>query len=204
MDFLMARNIPAHDPNTPSHLIDLSAHFNAGLEQDWHGKSIVGNNLIALPRGRQRFGGVEFDVRGIIQLGSPRLDDYAPGYPVAVNTIKIAQRCRRLHFLQSTGWGAIAKPGTHVGSYRLHYADGRQIDIPLKLGEDFLEWLGHTEADQLASATVVWRGKTPRNIPYHLFKRTWENPRPETEIESIDFISTGTGVAPFLIAITAE
>jgi hypothetical protein len=33
---------------------------------------------------------------------------------------------------------------------------------------------------------------------------TWNNPRPEVEISSIDFISYMTESAPFLIAVTVE
>jgi len=37
-----------------------------------------------------------------------------------------------------------------------------------------------------------------------LFKTTWHNPRPATEITSVDFISEMKNGAPFLIAITAD
>ncbi len=37
-----------------------------------------------------------------------------------------------------------------------------------------------------------------------LVKRTWDNPSPEVEVEPIDFTSTMTQCAPFLIALTLE
>ena len=37
-----------------------------------------------------------------------------------------------------------------------------------------------------------------------LFTTTWENPYPETQVFSIDYISAMEDAAPFLIAIAAE
>jgi len=39
---------------------------------------------------------------------------------------------------------------------------------------------------------------------FRLFKRTWDNLRPEVEVESFDFTSTVTKCSPFLIALTLE
>jgi hypothetical protein len=33
---------------------------------------------------------------------------------------------------------------------------------------------------------------------------TWENPRPEIEVTTIDFVSAMSRCGPFLIALTAE
>ena len=37
-----------------------------------------------------------------------------------------------------------------------------------------------------------------------LFKRTYDNPKPELTIETLDFISTQAESAPFLVALTVE
>ena len=37
-----------------------------------------------------------------------------------------------------------------------------------------------------------------------LFKFTWQNPRPQVEIRSLDVISAVTNAAPFVVAITVE
>ena len=41
-------------------------------------------------------------------------------------------------------------------------------------------------------------------VRVRLFKHTWMNPLPDTEIVSIDYESTMADSAPFLIALTAE
>jgi hypothetical protein len=37
-----------------------------------------------------------------------------------------------------------------------------------------------------------------------MFKCTWQNPWPDVEVTSIDFLSNDKGVGPFLVALTAE
>ena len=37
-----------------------------------------------------------------------------------------------------------------------------------------------------------------------IYRTVWENPTPEQEIASLDYVSRGTPSAPFLISITAE
>lgn len=48
-DFLLVKNIPARDPKAGLNLIDLSAHYNASLTEDWHAGSGFGN-YSQLPR----------------------------------------------------------------------------------------------------------------------------------------------------------
>ncbi len=64
-------------------------------------------------------------------------------------------------------------------------------------------------------AALAWKGtnsaakysgtKFPAGSCVRLYKRRWENPRPEPEIVRVSYVSEmNHGVAPFLIAITAE
>ncbi len=104
----------------------------------------------------------------------------------------------------------------------MHYADGSQVEFPIVYGRDLLVmvwWPGFGQ-ENAEDATIVWRGINPalKRCPsrdqagtlvegkeLRLFNSVWENPRPEEEIVSIDYISTETtGLLPFLIAITME
>jgi hypothetical protein len=38
----------------------------------------------------------------------------------------------------------------------------------------------------------------------HLLKYTWENPRPEVEITTIDMVSDLIEAGPFLVAVTVD
>jgi hypothetical protein len=110
-----ALRIPARDPQTPKYLLDLTAAYNALLTETWHGGEINNNNLAAIDPGIQNFGGVEFDVRGVLQLAGRSLS--SERFPPLVSGIKVKQKCKKLHFLHATGWGKPEEDGKQVGSY---------------------------------------------------------------------------------------
>jgi WD40 repeat protein len=196
--------IPERAAVLPHTCLDLSAHYNAALHEDWHGASWKGQNLAVLPNGLQTFAGVVFDVRGIIQLAGTGLDAATPGFPPQVSDIVVCRRADRLHFLHATGWGSFVSVGTVIGQYQVRYSDGTRAIIPIVTGQDLLEWAGPQPEPVLKNASVAWAGRNARGFDVRLFKRTWENPRPDAEIAFIDFISARTVAAPFLIALTAE
>jgi hypothetical protein len=110
---------------------------------------------------------------------------------------------RQLHFLQaSTG---SANTGAKVGSYTVHYANGRREEISLIYNENLAEFIGPVV--DLSQAESAWQGPDdPRSSDNRgrLFKFTWSNPSPEQEIASIDFTSTFTEAVPFLVGLTVE
>jgi WD40 repeat protein/serine/threonine protein kinase len=199
-DNLAALNLPARDTRTPARLLDFSPYFNGTL--DWNNlppKIPPEAFLTGLPRGLQILpaaGGVQFDVRGVVQLNN---DADFPGVPAAVAGIAMRHKCRRLHFLHAThGWET---SGTLIGSYVLHYADGKQEEVPIVYGRDLTDWVPvSADAADLQGAKLAWKGKDGHRV----YMSTWENPRPDMEIASLDFVSKLTKCGPFLIAITAE
>ena len=206
----MAALIPPRAPDTPACLIDLSPHYNAPLTTTWHTEAYDHargrtNDLSSLPQGIQRLGGVAFDVRGVVQLA---IRDWPGRYPTNVCGIRVGLACQRLHFLHSTGW--YATNGVTIGRYIVHYADGRRREIPICYGEDVLDWwMMDAERKQAPHrAVTAWQGPNTataaRGLEVRLFRSTWENPEPETPIATLDFETTLTYAAPFLVAITAD
>jgi tRNA A-37 threonylcarbamoyl transferase component Bud32 len=212
-DFLRSKDIPDRDPRCPPESIDLSDYYNAGLTENWHFvKELVTssgyaaeNNLSQLPRGVQKFAGIEFDVRGLIQLASHNTRARDSGsFPEQVRQIKVSRPCRKLHFLHAAIESNGAKDGKRVGSYIVHFRKHPKKEIPLLYGESLRDWwILKDEPREAKNATIAWLG-TNSLSGIRLFKSTWENPLPHVKIESIDFISGMSGPAPFLIAITLE
>jgi hypothetical protein len=199
--------IPERDSQADAKLLDLSAQYNGALTESWQVGGLANNDLAALPRGIQEFGGVKFDVRGVIQLsGREALTQLQVRFPKEVKNIKVGQTCQTLHFLQATAWAA--PEGTTVGSYLVHYANGESREIPIVYGRDVRDWW--TQGNEAASAELktVWTGKNEaqggEQAPKRLFESTWKNPRPDIKIESLDYRSAMSPSAPFLIAITVE
>ncbi|MES2466491.1 MAG: protein kinase [Verrucomicrobiota bacterium] len=202
-DMMLAKGIRPRPAETSTKLVDLSPFYNAALDEVWDSVGLPPRNFAALPQGRQTLGGVAFDVRAIVQLGSLKIRGDNPLFPLAVKGIPVDQAGRRLHFLHATRWNVTE--GYRIGSYVIHYADGRQEEIPMDYGKDVREWHAREDTERtLTRGTEVWTAPGDTASTYRLFKSTWENPLPDTAITTIDFISSGSDCAPFLIALTVE
>jgi serine/threonine protein kinase/WD40 repeat protein/tetratricopeptide (TPR) repeat protein len=209
--------------------VDLSLYYNGRMEDEYFGGT-SGHNYTAVSRGVNEFAGVRFDVRGLIRLRarskefgtdpSKRLPDLEKSD--AVKGIVIQAPCRKLHFLHT---GESVYSGAELGAYIAHYADGTSQAIPIQA---FTNTQGKVPnlADRYFSSylasqgkpvtpppplVVAWQGPRPPTHPPQkvpsfiwLYLLTWDNPRPEVRIESIDFISHGADGGPCLFAISKE
>jgi hypothetical protein len=198
--------IPARDPKAGPGLLDLTKFYNATLTDAWQGET--NKSLSALPRGLQEFGGIQFDVRGIIQLGSKSLTDKQ--FPPQVRAIPVHKKCRDLYFLHAVGFSSKTDEGAQVGSYVVHFAGDRaRLEIPIHCGSDVRNW--HVQPQEPAPQSglnVAWTSESnpdkAQGPATRLFMTSWSNLAPDKEIESIDFVSSMAGPAPFLVAITAD
>jgi hypothetical protein len=213
---------PSRGPATPPNLIDLTAHYNGLLTVPWESvlaDSFSCDDLSELPRGQVIFDHVPFDVRGVIQL---RLVSWFWGwdkFPVKAEGIPVRQKFKRLHVLHGTM--LTEAEDLAIGCYILHYADGTEEVLDVLYGQDVRAFWGLQGVDpdvvgwwnlqtdprkNAAKATVA--AELPNLVhpalPRRLYHRAWENPRPDVEVRSIDFVSRGTRSGPFLVALTVE
>jgi hypothetical protein len=201
-DNCAALGIPARDPSLPPAFIDLSAYFNQSLDQDPEDSIPVQAAFPTLPRGRRALPGssrAEFDIRGVVLL--KRKADW-PIFQNAAEGIPIQQKCRRLHFLQSANFRE--PEDTLVATYIVHYTDGKFEEIPIRYGHHVRDWGVSVDPNDPYDAKVAWTQPHPTKGAVRIFLQTWENPRPDTGIKCLDFVSKLTQCAPFLLAITAE
>jgi WD40 repeat protein len=206
------------DPSATTNQIDLTDFYTGELGETFHGKVCLttdhDDDLSELSTGLMRLGGVEFDIRGVIQvrrtesLGGP-WELAASDDPVRVDTIRVRQDAVRLHLLLGTF--APEADGTVIGRLRLHYDDGESRPLDLVYGRDVRDWWfdpTKTDTETTDRAKIVWTGLNPVANEYgrrlRLYLNTRENPRPGVKISSFDFVSTMSKSAPFLIALTVE
>jgi len=195
--------VPRRDPSAPGQLLDLSEHYNARLDEAHLGQSWT---LAKLPQGVQTFDGVKFDARGMIQLSASRTRLPAFRFPAEVEGIAVRKALHRIHFLH----GCInrVEPGTLVARYVVHFADGQRLEVPVVYGEAVRDTLFMSQRPtQAANASISWQGSSdrlPQDQALRLFHFAWTNPRPEAEVHDLDFVSTLSASAPFLVAITIE
>jgi hypothetical protein len=198
--------LPPGDPQANPWLIDRGEHYNMALTDSWLTSDPARENSLAeLPRGAVRLAGVEFDVRGIVQLAG-RVPA-SRNYPRRITGIRVGRTRARLHFLHATA--RLETEGTRVGSYVVHFANGRRRECPIVYGQNVRDyWVKSGEPEISPSLVEAWTGHNAEATAYRasirLFKASWKNPWPEVPIESIDFESELTQCEPFLIAITAE
>ena len=172
----------------------------ATLDQD-PSSSDRSNTLQELPVGLNKWHGIDFDVRGLIQLGLDGTN--MQPFPHRIEGIPVGQKCKALHLI-----GAVRNVS---GSYEdeilyvfVHYADGSVVKHPMRLGIDLGDWwMAVISADR-----PVWIGTNPaaRNTANDIavYHATWKNPRPDQTVVSVDFGAPNRGGAPFILALTAE
>jgi len=190
-------------PETDARMLDLSGQYNALL---FHLSQVdhAGKLLVTYPEGMQRIGGIDFDVRGLIHLNARQ---FPVAFPEKVENIPVDRKCASIHFLHGATF--TAPNGTKVGSFILHFADGRRTEIPLIYVNDVrARWFDHTPESDLETPKPAWTtppdkvGTSGKSL--RLYETTWKNNHQDAEVASVDFISAMTESAPFLLAITAE
>ena len=189
--------------------IDISKHYTASIYdgRGWHATE----NLRMLPETFRPRDGIDFDIRGLIQLQSGRFppgEDFISGkdmnelyeksFPEAVEGIRIGLQARALHFLTSSCWTQ-APPGAEVSRIVIHYEDGGWEECPIRMREDVIDWSWNEQ--RIDVDRIAWIGGRPIK---RLMRKTWTNPHPEKPIRDIDFVSAMSTAAPFLVAVTAE
>ena len=185
--------------------IELTDFYNSKLQEAWQGKP--GDDLSALPEGRQIFGGIAFDVRGIIQLKGK--SSSLSRFPAEVKGIPVHRRCQHLYFLHAATVTGLAQEGEQIGSYVLHLPSNQMtLEIPIYYGRSVRDWHQEkVEPGPEKELKVAWKGQnaatktTGKQI--RLFVTTW-NLAPGVEIDSVDFVSAMRTTAPFLLAMSFD
>jgi len=196
---------------SPGSLLDLSAAATRSHIDDnglgWLGKG-PDYDLRALRPGRQRLGGVLFEVldpaanrgRSIVMLRGER--DVAASLPERV-TVPFGGRAACLVFLHATVDRA-ANFGDVVGRYTMFLADGRRVVLPLLYGQNIGSWLLDAERGiPSIEQEVAWTGRTAAGNDVLLTMVRWKVPPPLVPVQSIELASRGGRASPVVFAVTA-
>jgi hypothetical protein len=226
LSFAFARQLPAAGASLeappPFFFLDLSRHVNIGFFDSQI--NTPGNNLGTLVGSTHAtepvvkvFRKIPFRMfRGIILVGPGSTGTDLNGMvevPKQVEGIPVGRRAKRLHFLHATHFGN--RTYTKIGAYIVQYADDRSVEIPIRYGEDLLDWWARSgEEPGQALSKIAWMGNNGAAsamgaTSIRLFIKTWDNPHPELEITRISMVtgpqpSGKTAPAPFLVAVTGE
>ena len=113
------------------------------------------------------------------------------------------EACRQMYLLCGTVHNAPAD--TEIARIDVRYAEGPTEQFAIVYGRDVRNWWFDP---QQPDPRMVWDGAIigPESAGkrVRLYEMRWDNPRPDARIESLDFVSTLSPAAPFLIAITLQ
>lgn len=200
--------------------VSLKPWINAALADSLGRPDDTGsNNLAALPAGVHVYAGIPFDVEGRVQLMGRKLLESTTKFPVRVRNLRIDGKFHRLHVLQGASGITEDTGGRKIAELVLHYADGSQARLPIVAGEQVRDWWGpiyetaagwNARNPTAAGSELAWTGSNPRikedkpEESLRLYQSSFDNPHPEREVSSIDFVSTVTDAAPFILGLTLE
>jgi hypothetical protein len=181
--------------------IDLQPKANQKIDESFN-KTIPKNHLAELKQGNQTLEGLKFNIgEGVIRLAGKRLKDYLPE---KVEGIEVNARFATLHILHATAYSMA--DGTVIAKYVVHYDDQATETIEVVYGKDVRDWWAQDGDEEPTRGVVVWTGSNEAAFSYYrtlwLFARTWKNPRPDKKVVAIDYVSTLTDAAPFVVAMT--
>lgn len=189
------------------HMLDLSSHFNLGVDDLAHELIGLVMDISGLPLGKQRIDGVDYALEGGILFQTP-LSYYAKRAGLNTEAIGIAVPPVPIDGFHVLLYAYLIEPEPTKRKYmslQLHYLDGSTSMVDLYTQQDVPGW---TERDQPApigwtlttAGTYVWDGfQEPLSNPYV------KNPHPEKLIQSIDIVAAEDAPgAPTIFAVTAR
>ena len=195
--------------------LDLEGKFTHKLTDNFGSDGRPGN-FLTVPTGEQTFAGTKFKIGdGVIQLGSTVLKDK----PEKVEGIQVDKKASKLHILHATGYGGGPNvPGspwhvaddTLIGEFKINYEDKSAEHIQIVFGQDVRDWWFREDEKETSRSKVAWKGDNELAKKYEcrlrLYLTTWDNPKPDLKIVSIDYIGRkeDTVAAPFCVAISLE
>ena len=185
--------------------VDLRTAANRAFRDDEAGDGRGGwtdqgeNDFRNMPAGKQRDAGVDFELIDPAEnsgFGCVMLR--GRGFPdgPAARRITVHARAQTLYFLHTAAYVSGSAPVAH---YLIRYADRTTAKFPLVPGRNIADWWTPSLPEEAFPAFSRPNGATGR---VSFFVAAWENPAPEKEIESIDFVSAGTDAVAVLAALT--
>lgn len=207
MVFQRLWNPGAVTPGPEFSTVRLDRHCNisridSGRSIGWLGLG-RGNDLRAMPEGLVAMEATPYMILpaklespSVIMLGGRAMP---ASFPRRVDGIQVNAKLTALNFLH--GCAHSAEPDKKVGSYVIHYEDGKTSQIDLLYSRSISAWNDQSSA---MSYGFAWRGKGQDGRLVGVSDLRWKNPRPEVKVTTIDFIAEDTEASPFLVAMTAE
>jgi hypothetical protein len=163
----------------------------------------------AVPRGLQTIANVPFNIAGIIQLWGQGPAGIGRNYRERVEGIPVAGMFQTLYILHGSSF--TTRAGTPIAQVVFRYSDGSSLTNSILYGIDSRDWweplAEHDPLPTNSASKIVWRCDHP-SLPdwvksLRLFGTGLANPKPESEVKTVDLFSTKSPTAWVVLAITS-
>jgi beta-galactosidase len=185
------------DPKAKFVTIDLKRHANWDRNEEVFTR---GHNMGDVPRGKKTLADVPFELTdAALLLGGHSFAEKK--WPAHLSGIAVGTKFTRLHVFHTTHYWSLGK-GTRIGCYRLRYEGGDWAELPIVYERDLADWCDAWQPKE-GRTRLGWAGRNGYHaIRYYV--TTYDNPRPDREVVSIDFISDKASACPCCVAMTIE
>lgn len=201
--------IPARDPHIDPMLLDLTQGYTLAPDSVDNFDARVTNDMDGLPFGVLRIQGVDYDLRGLAELGGDAHEIRQPNAntpPVTIKGVRVpAVRVAAFHVLLFASQALPSSEERPYANVRLHYADGSEALLPIRSQRDVPGYTANDRPTPLALVfgefQVLHGDETQRMIS----NPRLANPHPERLIATLDIETiTEFWSHPAIFAVTAE
>lgn len=194
--------IPSRAPGTSPLLLDLTRLYDIAPESSRNPFFSMRATMRPYPTGLQRIGGVDYDLRGMVQIGKvdPHTDQAANS---RIDCLPVpAEPIAALHPLLLASIKTPSAEQRMLGAIRLHYRDGSSALLQIRSGREVPGYAGFDAAVPLVFSTPD--AYTSLGLPNEaLSGPRLPNPHPERLIRCLDMVASADDPVA-LFAITAE
>jgi hypothetical protein len=174
-----------------------TVHRNNLQRPSWFQRNRYGADFRNLPSGEQSLAGITFYIEEDDRDSRPTVlipAGFSTESKAESILIPVGKKAAKLAFLHNAHIAdrkAVGEKG-QIFHYRVRYTDGSAIDIPVRAGEEIEDWL-QQEIRPIKNGRIGWiqkmLSKSGKNNPHiHLYAFEWSNPKPESEIVSIEIV----------------
>lgn len=192
--------IPARAPGTSPWLLDLGPFYASGPDGVRNAFYAVRPHMRPYPAGVQRFGGIDYDMRGMAEIGTVEWANPSAMPRVGANCIPVPPSVAAVHLLALPVVAmATAEPQT-LARLTWRYRDGSHAGVPLRTQHELPGYSGQDQQVPLVFATTRERAVVGLQSETVSGPRL-RNPHPGRPVRCIDLDTTGQPILVFAITV---
>jgi hypothetical protein len=200
--------IPRRSAGLKKECIDLGNALNEPLDSLEGVFTSPRDRPFGLESGRIQIAGEEFDVRGYLRVSDAPEAEKEGSWPRQSSPVGIGRHVTGFSTLLSAIPPRGSVRGLECGRMRVRWADGEEVEVPLRLGVEVGGWHGSVGDALVGNAKVAWEGLSEvseaSQCLIRLYRYSWANPRPKVAVESVWWKASAGGGSLRVLGVVAR